>query len=155
MSIIIPFNQSLLPLKINLLINHHKTINNKINNIKKGIKILIHFPFIINPHLFVTSGIPAKSKVQRRAMTSNGIRRVPSFDAWKKSVEAAPWNMASIHHLNPPFRTTRWFLFLSDNWANHHPHHSFRKDYTYTFILCDKALNHFSSQCIIMVRGSV
>ena len=51
MSIIIPFNQSLLPLKINLLINHHKTINNKINNIKKGIKILIHFPFIINPHL--------------------------------------------------------------------------------------------------------
>lgn len=50
MSIIIPFNQSLLPLKINLLINHHKTINNKINNIKKGIKILIHFPFIINPH---------------------------------------------------------------------------------------------------------
>lgn len=51
MSIIIPFNQSLLPFKINLLINHHKTINNKINNIKKGIKILIHFPFIINPHL--------------------------------------------------------------------------------------------------------
>ena len=52
MSIIIPFNQSLLPLKINLLINHHKTINNKINNIKKGIKILIHFPFIINPHFY-------------------------------------------------------------------------------------------------------
>ena len=54
MSIIIPFNQSLLPLKINLLINHHKTINNKINNIKKGIKILIHFPFIINPHFYIS-----------------------------------------------------------------------------------------------------